>query len=138
MVAHLIHRRASYMVVYFRYACISYIGVLLTHRHASHTGMHLRYSRASHSQTCISGIAVHLTHRHASQVWVCISGIGVHLGYRRASRVCTCISGGRNEALKGRTQVCRHQREDVGHSLAEIITPNFPIQIGESEVVDGA
>ena len=57
---------------------------------------------------------------------------------RRASRVCACISGGRNEALKGRTQVCRHQREDVGHSLAEIITPNFLIQIGESEVVEGA
>ena len=83
--------------------------------------VHLRYGRASYNtQTCISGIAVHLTHRHASQVWVCIS------------------SGGRNEALKGRTQVCRHQREDVGHSIAEIITPNFPIQIGESEVVEGA
>jgi hypothetical protein len=46
--------------------------------------------------------------------------------------------GGRNEALKGRTQVRRHQREEVGHSLAEITTPNFPIQIGDSEVVEGA
>jgi hypothetical protein len=49
-----------------------------------------------------------------------------------------CISGGRNEGLKGRTQVCRHQREEVGYSLAEITTPNFPIQIGDSEVVEGA
>ena len=31
----------------------------------------------------------------------------------------------RNEALKGRTQVGRHQREEVGHSLAEITTPSF-------------
>ena len=35
--------------------------------------------------------------------------------------------GGRNEALKGRTQVRRHQREEVGHSLAEITTPKTQI-----------
>jgi hypothetical protein len=46
--------------------------------------------------------------------------------------------GGRNETFKGRTQVCRHQREEIGHSLAEITTPNFPIQIGDSEVVEGS
>jgi hypothetical protein len=62
----------------------------------------------------------------------------VHLRYGRASQVWACISGGRNEALKGRTQVCRHQREEVGYSLTEITTPNFPIQIGDSEVVEGA
>ena len=101
-------------------------------------GVQLTNMCASQVWACISGIGVHLRYGHASQVWTCISDMDMHLRYRRASQVWVCISGGRNEALKGRTQVCRHQREDVGHSLAEIITPNFPIQIGESEVVEGA
>ena len=70
--------------------------------------VHLRYGCASQVWTCISGTGVHLKY-----------GTGVHLRYGCASQVWVCISGGRNEALKGRTQVCRHQREEVGHSLAK-------------------
>ena len=100
------------------WACILLIGVHLT-------GVHLMHGRTAHKYVCISGMGVHLRYRRAHHTQTFIS-------------VWVCISGGRNEALKGRTQVCRHQREDVGHSLAEIITPNFLIQIGESEVVEGA